>query len=56
MERGVITMKDEAIMRYQKALCVCGYHVYKERGEIATGETLVCMVEPGTLMTEIPWK
>ena len=38
---------DEALVRYQKALCVFGYHVYKARWEVATGKTFVCMAEPG---------
>ena len=31
----------------QKALCVCGYHVYKDIWEVAVGETVVCVLEPG---------
>ena len=37
----------EAIVWYQKALCVHGYHVYKDTWEATTSETLVCMAEPG---------
>ena len=46
---------DEAIVLYQKALCVHvhvhahGYHVYKVIWKAATGKTLLCMAcaEPG---------
>ena len=37
---------NEAIVRYQKALCACGHHIYKGVLEAATGETLVSVVEP----------
>ena len=37
---------DEAIVQYQKASCVRGYHIDQETGEAATGKTLVCVVEP----------
>ena len=51
-----MAVNDEAIVRYQKALCVCGYHVYKETREAATGKTLVCVVwSQGTLGTEMSW-
>ena len=31
----------EAVM--QKAICVCGYHVYKDIWKVAVGETVVCV-------------
>ena len=37
----------KAVTQYQKALCVCGYHVYKDILEEAVGETVVCLLEPG---------
>ena len=37
----------KAVTQYQKALCVCGFHVYKDIWEVAVGETVVCMLEPG---------
>ena len=46
MERAKMAINNEATLRYQKALCERGYHIYKEIGEAATGETLVCMAEP----------
>ena len=30
----------------QKALCVCGYHVYKDIWKLTVGETVVCVLEP----------
>ena len=47
MERAKLATNDEAIIRYQKALCVHGYHVCKEIWEAVIGEFLVCMTEPG---------
>ena len=41
MERVGMAAKDEAIVRYQKALCERGYHVYKEIWEAASGRSLV---------------
>ena len=38
---------DEAIVWYQKALCACGHHIYKDVLEAATGETLASVIEPG---------
>ena len=37
----------KAVTQYQKALRVCGYHVYKDIWEVAVGKTVVCMLEPG---------
>ena len=37
----------KAFMQNLKALCVCGYHVYKDIWEVAVGETGVCVLEPG---------
>ena len=30
-----------AVTQYQKALCVCGYHVYEYILEVAVGETIM---------------
>ena len=38
-----MAVNDEAIERYQKALCVCGYHAYEEMWEAATDEARVCV-------------
>ena len=54
----------------QKALCVCGYHVYKDIWKVAVGETVVCVLEPdnfyekntvvvekdGRIIGHLPWK
>ena len=37
----------KAVTQYQKALCVCGHHVYKNIWEAAVGDTVVCVLEPG---------
>ena len=47
MERFEMAMNNKAIVRYQKALSVHGYHIYNEIWEAASDETLVCMTEPG---------
>ena len=40
----------KAVTQYQKALRVCGYHVYKDIWEVAVGKTVVCKV---IFMTEM---
>ena len=47
MERVEMATNDEAIVRYQKALCALGHHIYKDALEASTCETLVFVVEPG---------
>ena len=42
-----IDSNDEVMVQDQKALCVRGYHVYKEICEAATSVTLVYVMEPG---------
>ena len=37
--------KDAIIVRYQKTLCVCGYHIYKAIWEAATCEILAHVAE-----------
>ena len=32
---------------YQKALCIRGYHIYEDIWEVAVGETVECVLEPG---------
>ena len=32
---------------YQKALCVCRHHIYKNIWEVAVGEIVACILEPG---------
>ena len=52
MEQGVITMKDEAIVRYQKALCVCGYHMFTRKdGKLQLVKLLCAWWSQRTLMT-----
>ena len=46
MKRAEMAANDEAIVQYQKALCVHRYNIYKEIWEAGTGEALVCMAEP----------
>ena len=38
----------------QKALCVCGYHVYKDNREVAVGETVVYMLEACNFHDKMP--
>ena len=40
----------KAVTQYQKALCVRGYHIYKDIWEVAVGKTVVCKV---VFMTEM---
>ena len=47
MGRAEIATKDKVIVRYQKAICVRGYHVYKAVWEATTGKTLVLVAESG---------
>ena len=37
----------KAVTQYQKALYVHWHHLYKDIWEVAVGETVVCMLEPG---------
>ena len=37
----------KAVTQYQKALSVRGYHVYEDIWEVAVGETVECVLEPG---------
>ena len=37
----------KAVTKYQKALCVRGYHVCKDIWKVAVGGTVVCVLEPG---------
>ena len=36
----------KVVTKYQKALCICGYHVHKDIWEAAVGETVMSMLEP----------
>ena len=47
MGSAEIASNDEEMVQDQKALCVHGYHVYKEICEAATSVTLVYVMEPG---------
>ena len=42
----MVANDNAIVVRYQKALCLRGYHMYKEIWEAATCETLVCVAEP----------
>ena len=44
----------KAVTQYQKVLCVRWHYVYKDIWEVAVGETVVCVLEPGIFMTEMP--
>ena len=37
----------KTVTQYQKALSVRGYHVYEDIWEVAVGETVECVLEPG---------
>ena len=50
MGRAEMAANDEAIVRYQKGLCVHGHHVYKEIWEDSTVKTLEHVAE-----TELLW-
>ena len=32
-------------VEYEKTLCVCGYHVYKQTWNATMGEKLVCVID-----------
>ena len=38
-----------ATVKYERELCVLGYHVYKRISDASVGETLVCSRESGNL-------
>ena len=39
----------KAVTQYEKALCVHGYHVYKDIWGATVGETVVCMLDLGNI-------